>query len=270
MLHSMAAFGLLSAVIQLTSALWAIRDGFPHPEWISFGIGATSLSYGAFRAWPKNHIARDLAHPDMTVQVKMGDLFEQDAHLVVGVSDTFDTDPTDNLIINSESIIGQCLQRIYLGDRQRLDREINTALQDIQPKFIEPAGAKAGKLERYEMGTVAVLGPPTRRIFAVAYTRMGNDLIAQGSVDDLWHALSCTWKAMRHHGQRGTIAIPLIGTEFARINSLTKETLLKMILLSFVAHSRRSPICRELVVVIHPADREKVDMLEVEAYLKTL
>jgi hypothetical protein len=269
-LHSLAAFGLLSAVIQFISAVWTPKGGFPYPGSITLSVAVISVAYGTFRAWPRRRIVRQFVRPDMMVKVIVGDLFDQDAHLVIGMSDTFDTDTTGNLIINSGSVLGQHLQRVYGGDRQRFDRELADALSGVRPASVEPADTKVGKLERYPIGTVAILGPPRRRTFAVAYTRMGTDLIARGSVDYLWHGLNEVWNAMYRHGQRGTIAIPLIGAEFARISSLNKESLLKMILLSFVARSREDPVCRELVVVVHPEDYEKINMLEVMAYLRTL
>lgn len=269
-LHALAAFGLLSAALQLVSAIWAPAGGFPYPWWIAAGVLAASLAYGLVHAWPRQQIVRQFALPDMTVRVVVGDLFDQEAHLVVGISDTFDTDTADNVIIHSGSILGQYLNRIYGGDLGRLNRELATALRDIEPEKTEKPGTKAGKLERYPLGTVAVLGPPARRTFAVAYTRMGNDLIARGTVDDLWHGLGAVWNAMHRYGQRGAIAIPLIGSEFARISCLDRESLLKMILLSFVARSRADPVCRELVVVVHPHDADKINILEVAAYLRTL
>ncbi len=115
-----------------------------------------------------------------------------------------------------------------------------------------------------------MLGPPAKRVFGVAYTRMGNDLIAHSSVDYLWHSLNQIWDAVYLHGQRERVAIPLIGTEFARISCLDRDSLLKMILLSFVARSREDPVCRELIVIIHPRDYEKINLLEVDTFLQTI
>lgn len=269
-LHTLAAFGLLSAALQLVSAIWAPIGGFPYPWLIAAGVIAVSLAFGLVRAWPRQQISRQFVRPDMTVRVVVGDLFDQEAHLVVGASDTFDTDTTDDVVINSDSVLGQYLDRIYGGDRGRLEQELIAALHDVEPEATEPLEAKVGKSQRYPLGTVAVLGPTTRRTFAVVYTRMGNDLIARGTVDDLWRGLGAVWNAMHRYGQRGTIAIPLIGSEFARVSCLDRESLLKMILLSFVARSRQDPVCRELVVVVRPADADKINMLEVAAYLRTL
>jgi len=64
--------------------------------------------------------------------------------------------------------------------------------------------------------------------------------------------------------------MPIIGSELARINCLDRESLLRMILLSFAARSREDPVCRKLVVVVHPKDYDRINMLEIEAFLRTL
>ncbi|WP_147268702.1 macro domain-containing protein [Sphaerisporangium album] len=269
-LNATAAFGIASAIVQLTSALWAPKDGFPYPGWMATAIGFMSLCYGVIRARPRKHIVQSFSHPDVTIEIRIGDIFEQDAHLAIGASDTFDTDTTDDLIISSKSVIGQCLKRVFSGDRRRMDAEIRAALRSVSPVAAEPTGAKLGKLKRYSIGTVAVLGGPERRIFAVAYSIMGNDLISRSTVNYLWQALDQVWLAMQIHGQRETIAIPLIGTEFARINSVNREIVARMIILSFMARSRDDPVCKRLLVIVDPKDSDRVNMFELEAYLKSL
>jgi hypothetical protein len=89
-------------------------------------------------------------------------------------------------------------------------------------------------------------------------------------VDYLWQSLGSVWDAVYLHGQRETVAIPIVGSELAKINCLDRESLLRMILLSFVARCREELICKKLVVVIHPKDYDRINMLEVDAFLKTL
>ncbi|MGH7930485.1 MAG: macro domain-containing protein, partial [Candidatus Binatia bacterium] len=217
-LNTFAAFGLISASIQFWSAVWAPEDGIPYPWWAVLTVVAASLAFGLVRAWPRQQVRREFGRPDIVVEVRVGDLFDQDGHLVVGFSDTFDTDIESNVIINAKSVQGQLLSRVYGGDRERLDAELKDVLTNEPVAIVEPPGAKRdGKTHRYPIGTVAVLGSPSRRIFAVAYSKMGNDLIARSSVDHLWHSLNQVWESIYLHGQRERIAIPLIGAEFARI-----------------------------------------------------
>jgi Domain of unknown function (DUF6430) len=270
-LNGLAAFGLLSAVVQLIAAIWDFDRGLRHPWLVLLGIILLSVAWALVRAYPRRQVECRFRHPEMVVTLTVGDLFQQQAHLVVGFSDTFDTDTTDNLVINARSMQGQLLDRVYGGDLARLDRELEAALQHVAVHSEEPPEAKRhGKRGRYPIGTVAVLGPSTRRIFAAAYSRMGNDLIANADLDSLWLSLSRTWTAVRLHGQRQPVAVPIMGSEFARISNLDREHLLKLILLSFVACSRDRPIAPQLIAVIHPSDYERVNLLEVEAFLQAL
>jgi hypothetical protein len=270
-LHALAALGLLSGSLQLVTTVWNVRNGLPQPGLVLASIALLSLLWGVIRALPRRSLRREFQRPDTAVSVVVGDLFAQDAHLVVGFADTFDTDTTDSRVIAKKSVQGQLLDRVYGGDRQRLDDELDTALAGVKAARTERPGVKqAGKLARYPIGTVALLGPPTKRVFAVVYTELGNDLIAHSSVDHLWKSLNGLWEAIYLYGQRERVAMPLIGAEYARINCLDRDSILKMLLLSFVARSREQPVCSELVITIHPRDLEKVNLLEVGAFLRTL
>jgi hypothetical protein len=267
--NALVAFGAISGGIQFVGQVFTPK--FSQPGELTLGVVFFCLIFGLVRARPRRRIRRDFGRPDMTITVKVGDLFKENCHLVAGFSDTFDTDTTNNVIISRTSVQGQIVDQLYGGDSGHLDSELTSALSGVAVARTERRSDKrAGKLKRYPIGTVAILGPPERRVFAVAYSRMGNDLVAKSSVEDLWHGLSRVWDAIYRVGQRRCVAIPLVGSELARINCLDRESLLKMVLLSFVARSREELICQELIVVLHPKDIDKINMLEVAAFLKTL
>jgi len=265
---ALAAFGLLAALVQLYAALWP-KSNINQTATVVV-IACLIVAAATYRAWPRRFLRREFHLPDIGVTVKVGDLFEQPGHLVIGFSDTFDTDTTDGKIISPGSVQGQFLQRVYSGDRDRLDNEIEHALSGATKVSEELSADKAGKLRRYPIGTVATLGMPAQRYFCVAYSYMQNNLIAKSSVNDLWDALNRVWDAARQSGQRKTLVVPVIGSELARISSLDRDSLLKMMILSFVASSRQQDVCKELVVVVHRNDYEKIDFLEVRAFLHTL
>jgi Domain of unknown function (DUF6430) len=269
--NTFAAFGLCSAGIQLYSAVWVPKQSLPHPGRLVLIVGAVAILYGLGRAWPRRRVQKDFGRPDMAVTVKVGDLLAENTHLVIGFNDTFDTDITDNIVINSASVQGQFLRRLYANDCGRLDHDLTAALSSTLPIATESRADKGrGKLRRYPMGTVAVLGGPRQRFFCVAYSKMQNNLIAKSSVDYLWHSLACLWDAVYLQGQRGSVAMPIVGSDLARISFLDRESLLRMVLLSYVARSREELVCKELIVVIHPSDYSRINMLEVDAFLRTL
>ncbi len=212
-----------------------------------------------------------LGNPDVAVHIIVGNLFDQETHLAVGFSDTFDTSIADDRIIHSSSIQGQLLQRRYAGDQHLLDEQLSAALSGFRPARVESRRDKPhGKLARYPLGTVAVLGEPRRLVFAVAYGRMGNDLVVHAPVEQLWHCYAELWESVYRRGQRGALSVPLMGSGLARVDTLDRENLIRLILLSFVAYSRLRLICHELRIVIFPGDAERVDPAALKGFLRTL
>lgn len=270
--NALGAFGVLSGVLQIILALWeGVRLSSPQ-RWILFGaLLAVSLLFGVLRAWPRRRVTRDFLNPDVTVTVEVGDLFDQATHLVIGFTDAFDTDASNEVVISGSSVQGQFQVKVYEGDVARLDADLNAALVGTRRLSTEDRSDKPiGKLDRYPISTVATLGTPARRYFCVAYSRMGNNLIAQSNVDSLWRSLDAVWDAVYLHGQRKAVSIPIIGSELARVSCLNRGSLLKMIALSFIARSRQDPVCKELRISVHPKDYEHINMLEVDAFLRTL
>ncbi len=237
-----------------------LSDRLLHVLGITARAGAATL--------PIHH---QLSGLDVSLDIVAGDLFDQDTHLAVGFSDTFDTSITDDRVIHSSSVQGQLLRRVYRDDQAQLDEQLATALTDISPVSVESRRDKPyGKLARYPLGTVAVLGEPRRLIFAVAYTRMENDLVAHAPVEDLWYCFTKLWEAVYRHGQRGALSVPLMGSGLARIDTLDRGNLLRLILLSFVSYSRLRLICHELRIVILPGDIHRIDPAGLKDFLETL
>ncbi|GGR70570.1 hypothetical protein GCM10010269_06860 [Streptomyces humidus] len=262
-------FGLLSGAGQLYLAFWP-DSALPRATAFLTLVGL-SLVGGILGSWPRTQVSHEFLHPGFRVTVKVGDLFEQPGHLVIGGNDVFDTDTRDGLLIVPHSVQGQFLHRLYAGDTARLDADIEAALAGVAPVRVEERAAKrAGKLARYPLGTVAVLGSPRRLRFLSAYGTMRNDLTVGSGPDQIWHSLEALWQSVHLHAHREPVAMPVIGSGLARIDSMDHASLLKLILLSFVTRSRRSVICKELTITLLPEDYVRVDMLELAMFLRTL
>lgn len=268
-INSSLAFATLSGVIQLLLAVAPTRllQGWGP----LLAIFVISLSWGFIGSLPKKHISREFKRPDFRVTVKAGDLFLENSHLVIGFTDTFDTDICDRDVISPSSIQGQFLTRIYEGDAALLDQDLNATLLDTAEFIAIPRASKPkGKLRRYPIGTVVPIRGLERNHYCVAYSQMGGDLVAQSSVNYLWQSLSALWQAIEVSGRRGPVAMPVIGSDLARVDNLDYENLVKMILLSFVAQARQSLVTKELSLVLHPRDLSRLNMNEVSAFLNSL
>lgn len=75
-----------------------------------FSIGILSLIWGIVKIFPRFKISRYLPEPDTTVIIKVGDLFEENANLVIGMNDVFDTEKEtlSNKILYRGSFLKRC------------------------------------------------------------------------------------------------------------------------------------------------------------------
>lgn len=268
----LAAFGGVSAVVQFDGQLFP--HSLPYPGAITAGSVALCLSWGFLRTYPIRHPPRVFRFSQMTIVIETGDLFERPGHLVVGFTDTFDTGVGPGGSISASSIQAQFLERFYAGDAARLDRDLASSLRGVIPAGREKSSRKPrGKLVRYPLGTVAVLdrdGLADRLVFALAYSRIDNGGVAQSSVEWLSVGLDRLWEAVFRRAHQEPVAMPLVGSGLARLGFLDQGSLLRMILLSFVLRSRERRICRELRIVLAPADFAQIDMAEIAAFLRGL
>ncbi|MFD0312873.1 macro domain-containing protein [Streptomyces flavalbus] len=205
--------------------------------------------------------------------VVRGDLFAQDdANLVVGFTDTFDTATEQDLVISRDSVQGQLVGRLFNGERKLLDDRLQAGLRSVTPASTErPQDKPRGRRVRYPLGTTVPLVVDGRRVFAVAYSRLGNDLVARSAPEDLRASLDSLWRSVARYGMYKPVAMPLVGTGLARVVELDRTELLFMIIESFAAYARREPTTApELRVVIRPEDLARTDLAAVGGLLRSL
>lgn len=196
-----------------------------------------------------------------------GDLFEQtDCNLVVGFTDTFDTETDQDIVISRDSVQSQLVDRLFGGRRRLLDEKLKAGLRTVQAVGTESARAKPrGRRVRYPVGTTIAVPVDGRRIFAVAYSRLGNDLVARSGDEDLRSSLDHLWASVSVHGLFRPVAVPLIGSGLARVTDLDRSQLVALIVDSFIAACRQYPaLTPELRIVIRPEDLASTDLSPVE------
>ncbi|NHI11286.1 hypothetical protein STPH2_6655 [Streptomyces sp. KO7888] len=226
----------------------AVRDRLEMLKRDSVGARRASRVLARVPASTANGLA------DSEVVFVHGDLFEQEADLVIGFSDTFDTATDGSLVISPSSLQGQLVERIYQGDVEALDADLDRALAAVNAESVESRSVKRhGKLARYPVGTVAVLERERWRVFAVAFSQMANTLTAQSTEAFLHLSLGNLWEEVRRRETDRAVAMPVLGAGLSRLE-LERETLVNMTLASFREHTRRASVCRELRIVVHPSD----------------
>lgn len=266
---------LAGAFIASFGAIWLLLEPaalfFPHAfrwGWSGYLTIVIASAVGAMiLARPKTSVARSLPPTDVNVAIRVGDVLQQDGNVVIGANDTFDTQ-LENDIISPRSVQGQLLQRIFTGARIELDRQIATSIAGVTGT--EDPAKQFGNRVRYPIGTVAVVRHGNSRYFLPAFTHMSATLPAHVSctIEDLQVALAGTWRAINAAGQREPVHTPIIGSHLARLG-VSRTLLIEMIVLSFIAASR-SGGPPSLTIWIAPADRDIVDLLVLDEWLRGL
>jgi hypothetical protein len=231
---------------------------------------AISLGYGLYRSWPRP-VRQNYKSPNTEICIVEGDLFEQAGNIVVGMADTFDTEIPH--IIDEKSVQAQLLTRVYRNDIKALDEALDNALEGCTgSRRFEPGDGKPGKQIVYPIGTVATIEPAVRRLyFCVAYSSMNAKNQAHGSVDGVWRSLYSLWDEVRAKGNGDQVSIAVIGGGQARISQyFPAQDSIRFIALSYMLASRQEKVCDRLNIVVRESEVRNLDMLELQAFLKSL
>lgn len=262
--HFLICLGVISGIIQIVTFSFS---NLPSYGWNTLFLTIfISIVIALIWAWPKNNFSESFSNPDVKIGVKVGNIFDQEGHLVIGFSDTFDTEIGD--VISNTSLQGQFLISLYENNKMKLDSDLDALLQNEESS--EDSTKTRGKNKRYKIGTVVALNGQNRKFFCCAYSRMGADLKATSDINNLWLALQNLWIKIRQEGEQKTVALPVIGTNLARVGGISYKLPIDIILLSFIINSRIEPISKELILMIREQDKEKINMLEVRDFLKSL
>ncbi|MBI2325866.1 hypothetical protein HYU91_00565 [Candidatus Collierbacteria bacterium] len=256
------SFGTLAIALGVLDILFPNTLGLKYHGLVTFTTA--SLVWAVISIHPRFEISRRLLVPDTIIKIKVGDLFKEDADLIIGMNDTFDTEKGN--IIKAKSIQGQFLATVYNDDTSRLNTDLTTALNGISGT--RDSQKSQGKKTRYPIGTVATLTAGTKKYYCSAYSYMGNDLKAQSDIKKLSTSLDMLWGEIRLKGQRGKVAMAVLGSDLARIGTASHSNLIKLIVSSFLLASRESPISEQLTIVVYPSNLEKVNMLELNDFLQ--
>lgn len=232
--------------------------------WLVLGVVLLAVGWGLLTLRPKNPL-QVYKDSNVTVRMVFGDLFNQDASVMVGMTRTFDTEPG---IIANNSLQAAFLRTIYGGSVPQLDQALAAELSKVAP---EDTISKAGKTAVYPMGTVATIRAPSGICYyCVAYTTMDTTNRAQGTIRGLLDSLDQTWDAVDSSSNGQPICVPLIGEGQSRITELTPELALRLIVCSFLLRTRRSRFASELRIVIQATERHKINTFEFQAFLTSL
>ena len=248
-----------STVLQVLGALWLLLKltTFLFPDFYQtvldfrWAFIFAGVLIGLWRAWPRLSVKYKISGTDALIEIRVCDLMEQNAVLVVSSNTTFDTSIEDRTISRT-STQGQFSTR-YCQPLEDLNRQLDNALQGFKYEERNPDTKPYGKTREYAIGTVASVFCGGKTAYFLAIASLNANRNASATREDILDALPRLWEFVRTQGDLDPIAVPIIGSGLARV-AATREELVREIIKSFIAAAQEGRFCEHLTIAISPED----------------
>lgn len=257
LIFSFAAYGALWTVIESVSAF---EDKLKPTGVVAYGVLILfSVAVGAWRAWPVRRVVIRVPTSDSSIAVEFGDIFSKDGCIAIQVNEFFDSLLGEH--VSPHSLHGMFIRDVLGGQSASFDALVASALAGVPFATVPRPN---GNSKRYPIGTTASVDVNSKRylLFAFARTDIAT-LKASATVHEFWDALSGLWEAVRVRSNGNPVSVPLIGTGLSGVG-LPERQLLELLILSFVYHTKKNKITRQVTVVLHPSLRRTIDLKSIK------
>lgn len=258
-----AGLGLLYFFMEVMDFL-SIYTKDRYSKYALIPMAMLSVAYVVFSRRPLTRFQVKVPGRDVRVEVKIGNLFEEKADVVVSSNTTFDTDMSIGLI-SPESLQGQFALKFLRGNTSEIDRQLALGLAQVVGS--NRAGAP-GKSVEYPMGTVAKVETHGKTAYFVAMSRLNDHGNASSTMRDIEDALNGLWAFIANRGELRDVAMPVVGTGRGRLD-IPRKKMVERIAQSFADASAGRIFAGRLVLLIRPEDAENfnVNLYEIRDYL---
>lgn len=266
----LVAFGTIWLLIEFPSSVnTSIKDFFnEYGNSTLIFASIVSFLFGLFRIRPKKEIYKKFTASNTSIEIKVGDIFEEKGNIAIGSSDYFDT----TFEIANLSLKSQLINRCFNSDSSIVDTLIDQSLSQQGIQGTVNSSKNIGKQLRYQIGTTVRLNQNNRQIFILVISQL---LFEDGRKHTISNpellnvALNKFWSFVKTENRVTEISIPVFGSGLARVN-LSYRLLIQLIVLSFVTYSKAVRISEKLKIVVNKKDYNPEDFVELSKFLKSI
>lgn len=260
---SLLKFG--KSILSVFGALWLIveilaffnktefSDDLKSLWWVFLILG---LFFIVYRNWPKSFFTEKVQNRDVSVSIKIGDIFNIEGALIVPINDRLDCD-NNGIVEKSNSILKYFINKVYNKTHSHLQTDINQHIED-QEDWYKSFEISQNPI-KYKIGTVVPLFRDEKQYYLLCSSTLNQHGKSKTTKDDLRNSLNELWAFLTHSGSKDNLIIPIVGTGRGRI-TLTREEVIKEIVLSFLVSLSSDSYCEQLTICIHPGDLKKYNV----------
>lgn len=209
-----------------------------------------------WRSRPKTSMKRRLRERDASIEIKVGNLFEQDGELVIPTN-THLNFSHGNRPVSKYSVEGQFIHRCFDGSTEKLD----SLLFNTYPALFQTGDSTSVKHEQVIGTVLPVTTSDGCKVLFVTTSPLNSDGNAISHDENLGLSLAGLWDYLAKQGFTDHVVMPVMGTGFAG-HKRTREETIRSIVRSFIASCSQKTFCGRLTIVIHPRDLDNFIDLE--------
>lgn len=200
------------------------------------------------------------------VNIKAGDIFEQEGLKVIAFNEYFDTQ-VDDKIISSKSLNGIFINRHFKDSVGKLDEHVEN--YDFEENKLEVNSTrKYGKKQKFKIGTICLYKFQNNEEFILtAFSKFDDKNKAALTMPEYLEFLIKFWDEINRVYAQKSVSVPVFGSGITRIKehiNISDEELLKIMLWTFRISEMRFKYPAKLTIVIHKDKINKVNLLAIE------
>lgn len=251
---------IIAVIFTLGSIFINISDGYKLVVAMIF-LGVLLVIY--ILMWIRANLRRrtKININNSTVEVRVGNIFEEEELKVIAFNEYFDT-LVNNVVISDRTLNGMYIKNV-LKDVAELDKLIENDESLNEKITATNQNRKYGKKNIYKLGTIF----KHNDYLLTAFSKFDQDNRAFLHMNDYVNFLLNFWNEVDVIYNGRSISIPLLGsgiTRFKEYNSITDQELLELLIWSFKISRIKFSYPSKVSIIIHDSKADKINFYKLK------
>lgn len=191
------------------------------------------------------------------IDIKVGDIFEENGLKIVAFNEYFDTQ-VDNKVISETTLNGIYIKKL-VGNVDELDNLMNTDAHLRDKILLEDNSSRPyGKKKKFRLGTIF----QHNDYLLTAFSRFDNDNRAYLHMNDYINFLLNFWNEIDILYAGRSVSIPLLGSGITRLkeyNMISDQELLELLIWSFKVSRIKFTYPSQVSIIVHESKKDKIN-----------
>lgn len=260
-------FGLIVSFIGTCLSLYLIFFEIPeeYKTYLGIGFGITlALVYIVLWIYANKTSKAKIKIGVTSVEIKAGDIFEQEGLKAIAFNEYFDTQ-VDDRIITRKSLNGQVIEK-YFPDVDKLnhiiasDKDLNTSENILETNVV-----REGNTTKYRLGSSILVDD---EFVLTAFSRFNKKNEAQLTMQEYINFLLSFWNEINRVYAQRSVSVPVFGAGITRFRNgfedIDINELLKIMIWTFKVSKIKFAYPAKLTILIHDDLLSRVNLFEIK------